>query len=97
MVQKRLNRCRKKTISLLQRHQKIALSVVAIGSISFVVLSWLLIDGRMLSFARDRPSLSDLLDQVSEDKDRQPKTSPLGSVPLAPQSRSWRSPLARQC
>ena len=97
MVQKRLNRCRKKTISLLQRHQKTALSAVAIGSISFVVLSWLLIDGRMLSFAGDRPSLLDLLDQVSEDKDRQRKTSPLGSVPLAPQSRSWRSPLARQC
>ena len=97
MVQNFLNRCREQPFSLLRRHQKTALSALAIGSIGFVVLGWSLIDGRILSFVFDRPSLVELLDQVSEDKGTERKPSPLGSVPVAPLSRSWRSPLARQC
>ena len=97
MVQNFLNRCREQPFSLLRRHQKTALSALAIGSIGFVVLGWSLIDGRILSFVFDRPSLLELLDQVSEDKGTERKPSPLGSVPVAPLSRSWRSPLARQC
>ena len=97
MVQNFLNRCREQPFSFLRRHQKTVLSAVAIGSVGLVGLGWLLIDGRMLWFAGDRPSLLELLDQVAEDKGARRKPSPLGSVPVAPLSRSWRSPLARQC
>jgi hypothetical protein len=97
MVQNFLNRYRQHARSLLLNHQRAAMSAVAVSSIGFVALGWLLIDGRMQSFAGDRPSLLELLDQVSEEKGRLRQKPPLGSVPLAPLSRSWRSPLARQC
>ena len=97
MVQHFLNRFRKQPFSLLRRHQTTALSAMAIGSIGVVVLGWLLIDGRMLSIPGNRPSLLELLDQVSDEGGAKRKTSSLGSIPVAPLSRSWRSPLARQC
>ena len=77
MVQNFLNRCLEQPFSLLRRHQKkVALSALAIGSIGFVVLGWSLIDGRILSFVFDRPSLLELLDEVSEDKGCLLYTSP---------------------
>ena len=81
----------------LRRHAGVTLTALAAGSFSLLLLAWLLMDQGERSIAGDRPSLLDLLDQVSGERGRQLEEKPAITPPMAPRSRSWSSPLARQC
>ncbi|BEV36220.1 peptidoglycan recognition protein family protein [Synechococcus sp. M16CYN] len=51
----------------------------------------------MRSLTDDRSILLELLDRVSNGGDHRLREAPSSSIPPAPLSRSWHSPLARQC
>lgn len=84
-------------LAVLRRHAGVTLTALAAGSFSLLLLAWLLMDQGERSIAGDRPSLLDLLDQVSGERGRQLEEKPAITPPMAPRSRSWSSPLARQC
>ena len=79
------------------RHRALSLTAAAAGSLTLVLISWLVIEQGEQSHAGDRPSLIELLDQVSGEQGRQLEEKPSSAPPMAPRARSWRSPLSRQC
>ncbi len=80
---------------LIRQHPLTAVGAVATGSLAVVLFSWVALDRSKQSHAGDRPSLMDLLEQVESDKNA--KSPPSVTSPRAPRSRSWTSPLAKQC
>lgn len=81
----------------LCRHSGVTLSALAAASLTLTLLGWLVVEHGGRSIAGDRPTLLDLLDQVSKEKGREVEENPTVNTPMAPRSRSWRSPLTRQC
>ena len=80
---------------LIRLHPRTAVAVAATGSLAVLLVSWVSLDRSKPSHAGDRPSLMDLLEQVESGKDI--KSPPAVDHPRAPRSRSWTSPLAKQC
>ena len=80
---------------LIRLHPRTAVAVAATGSLAVLLVSWVSLDRSKPSHASDRPSLRDLLEQVESGKDI--KWPPAVDHPRAPRSRSWTSPLAKQC
>ena len=97
MVPDSLNESLRGALAGLRRHAGVMLTALAAGSFSLLLLAWLLMDQGERSIAGDRPSLLELLDQVSGERGRQLEDKPVVTPPMAPRSRSWSSPLARQC
>ena len=81
----------------VEEHRGLSITAAAAGSLALGLLAWVVVDQGELSHAGVRPSLMELLDQVGQERGRQREDNPSSSVPLPPKSRSWRSPLARQC
>ena len=97
MVRDRLIRCLSGVWHRIQEHRALSITAAAAGSLALGLMGWVLLDQGGLSRAGVRPSLMELLDQVGGQRGRQREDNPSSSVPLPPKSRSWRSPLARQC
>ncbi|MAR07036.1 MAG: N-acetylmuramoyl-L-alanine amidase [Cyanobium sp. NAT70] len=79
------------------RHPLAIISAMSLGSLTLLFLGWFAADHLDYSHAGSRPSLLELLDQVSQEQGRQLESQPSNSAPKPPYSRSWTSPLARQC
>ena len=84
MVRDRLSRFCTGVWNRIEQHRPLAISVAAAGTLALGLTSWSLIDQGELS-------------PVGMERGRQREDNPSASVPLPPKSRSWRSPLARQC
>jgi len=84
MVRDRLSRFCTVVWNRVEQHRPLAISVAAAGALALGVTSWSLMEQGKLS-------------SVGMERGRQREDSPSASVPLPPKSRSWRSPLARQC
>ena len=84
MVRDRLSRFCTGLWNRVEQHRPLAISVAAAGSLALGLTSWSLMD-------------QDKLSSVGMERGRQREGNPSSSVPLPPKSRSWRSPLARQC
>ena len=97
MVRDRLIRCWSGLRNRVQEHRGLSITAAAAGSLALGLIGWVVVDQGELSHAGVRPSLMELLDQVGRERGRQREENPSSSVPLPPKSRSWRSPLARQC
>ena len=97
MVRDRLIHCLSVVWHRVQEQRALSITAAAAGSLALGLLGWVLVDQEGLSHAGVRPSLMELLDQVGRERGRQRKDNPSSSMPLPPKSRSWRSPLARQC
>ena len=97
MVPDSLNDSLRAVLAGFRRHCGVTLTALAAGSFSLLLLAWLLMDQGERSIAGDRPSLLDLLDQVSDERGQQLEDKPSVTPPMVPRSHSWRSPLARQC
>ena len=97
MVRDRLIRCLSSVRLRVQEHRALSITAAAAGSLALGLMGWVLVDQGGLSHAGVRPSLMELLDQVGRERGRQREDNPSSSVPFPPKSRSWRSPLARQC
>ena len=54
----------------IHRHRALSLTAAAAGSLTLVLISWLVIEQGEQSHAGDRPSLIELLDQVSGEQGR---------------------------
>lgn len=80
---------------LILQHPRAAVGALATSSLAVVLLSGVALERSKQSHAGDRPSLMELLQQVESDKDAKP--APAFQSQRAPVSRSWTSPLARQC
>jgi N-acetylmuramoyl-L-alanine amidase len=97
MVPDPLNRRLSGVLKMIGRHPGALLSALAAGALTLVLVTWLGGEQGERSHAGDRPSLLELLDQVSKERGRQLEDAPLDTAPQAPRARSWTSPLARQC
>ena len=84
MVRDRLSRCWSGVLNRVEQHRSLAISGAAAGALALGLTGWLLMDQGELS-------------PVVIERGRQREDNPSASVPLPPKSRSWRSPLARQC
>ena len=84
MVRDRLSRFCAGVWNRVEQHRPLAISVAAAGTLALGLSSWSLMDQEKLS-------------PVGMERGRQREGNPSASVSLAPKSRSWRSPLARQC
>jgi len=84
MVRDRLSRFCTGVWNRVEQHRPLVISVAAAGSLALGLTSWSLMD-------------QDKLSSVRMERGRQREDNPSASVPLPPKSRSWRSPLARQC
>ena len=81
--------------SALVRQPLVLVAVISGSSLMLLFLGWLAADQRDLSHAGSRPSLLELLDQVSKEKaDHRGGSIQHVTVHCG---RSWTSPLARQC
>ena len=83
--------------SALIRQPLVLVAVISSGSLTLLFLGWLLADQRDHSLASSRPSLLELLDQVSKERGKTLEDDPSNTPPNPPRARSWTSPLARQC
>ena len=97
MVPDPLNRRLSDVLKIIGRYPGALLSALAAGALTLVLVTWLGGEQGERSHAGDRPSLLELLDQVSKERGRQLEDAPLDTAPQAPRARSWTSPLARQC
>ena len=68
----------------VEQHRPLSIGVAAAGTLALGLTSWSLMEPGKLS-------------SVEMERGRQREDNPSASVPLPPKSRSWRSPLARQC
>ncbi|AHF63647.1 N-acetylmuramoyl-L-alanine amidase, family 2 [Synechococcus sp. WH 8109] len=84
MVRDRLSHFCTSVWNRVELHRPLAISVAAAGTLALGLTSLLLMDQGELS-------------PVGIERGRQREDNPSSSVPLPPKSRSWRSPLARQC
>ena len=84
MVRDRLSRCWSGVLNRVNEHRPLAISVAAAGALALGLTGWMLMDQEELS-------------PVVMERGRQREDNPSSSLPLPPKSRSWRSPLARQC
>ncbi len=84
MVRDRLSRFCTGVWNRIEQHRPLAISVAAAGTLALGLTSWSLMDQGKLS-------------PMGMERGRQREDNPSASVPLPPKSRSWRSPLARQC
>ena len=84
MVRDRLSRCWSGVLNRVNEHRPLAISVAAAGALALGLTGWVLMDQEELS-------------PVVMERGRQREDNPSSSLPLPPKSRSWRSPLARQC
>ncbi len=84
MVRDRLSRFCTGVWNRVEQHRPLAISVAAAGTLALGLTSWSLMEQGKLS-------------PVGMERGRQRENNPSSSVPLPPKSRSWRSPLARQC
>lgn len=84
MVRDRLSRCLSGVLNRVEQHRSLAISGAAVGALALGLTGWLLMDQGELS-------------PVVIERGRQREDNPSSSLPLPPKSRSWRSPLARQC
>ena len=84
MVRDRLSRFCTGVWNRVEQHRPLAISVAAAGTLALGLTSWSLMEQGKLS-------------SVGMERGRQRENNPSSSVPLPPKSRSWRSPLARQC
>lgn len=84
MVRDRLSRCWSGVLNRVNEHRSLAISVAAAGALALGLTGWVLMDQGELS-------------PVVMERGRQREDNPSSSLPLPPKSRSWRSPLARQC
>ena len=84
MVRDRLGRCWSGVLNRVNEHRPFAISVAAAGALALGLTGWMLMDQEELS-------------PVVMERGRQREDNPSSSLPLPPKSRSWRSPLARQC
>ena len=84
MVRDRLSRFYTGVWNRVEQHRPLAISVAVAGTLAVGLTSWSLMDQGKLS-------------SVGMERGRQREDNPSASVPLPPKSRSWRSPLARQC
>ena len=82
--------------STLIRQPLVLVAVISGSSLMLLFLGWLAADQRDLSHAGSRPSLLELLDQVSKEKEIH-RGGSIQYPPGPPRARSWTSPLARQC
>ena len=84
MVRDRLSRCWSGVLNRVNEHRPLAISVAAAGALALGLTGWMLMDQEELS-------------PVVMERGRQREDNPSSSLPLPTKSRSWRSPLARQC
>ncbi|MGB1197240.1 MAG: N-acetylmuramoyl-L-alanine amidase [Synechococcus sp.] len=84
MVRDRLSRCLSGVLNRVEQHRSLAISGAAVGALALGLTGWLLMDQGELS-------------PVVIERGRQREDNPSSSLPLPPKSRSWQSPLARQC
>jgi N-acetylmuramoyl-L-alanine amidase len=84
MVRNRLNSFCTGVWNRVEQHRPLAISFAAAGTLALGLTSWTLMEQRKLS-------------SVEMERGRQREDNPSVSVPFPPKSRSWRSPLARQC
>ena len=84
MVRDRLGRCWSGVLNRVEQHRSLAISGAAVGALALALTGWMLMDQGEVS-------------PVVIERGRQRQDNPSSSVPLPPKSRSWRSPLARQC
>ena len=84
MVRDRLSRFCTGVWNRVEQHRPLAISVAAAGTLALGLTSWSLMEQGKLS-------------SVGMERGRQREDTPSASEPLPPKSRSWRSPLARQC
>ena len=84
MVRDRLIRLCTRVWNRVEQQRPLSISVAAAGTLVLGLTSWSLMDQGKLS-------------SVRMERGRQREDNPSASVPLPPKSRSWRSPLARQC
>ena len=84
MVRDRLSRCCSGVWNRVEQHRSLAISGAAAGALALALTGWVLMDQGEVS-------------PVVMERGRQREDNPSSSVPLPPKSRSWRSPLARQC
>ena len=80
---------------LILQHPRAAVGALATSSLAVVLFSGVALERSKQPHAGDRPSLMELLQQLESDKDAKP--APAFQSQRAPVSRSWTSPLARQC
>ena len=84
MVRDRLSRFCTGVWNRVEQHRPLSIGVAAAGTLALGLTSWSLMEQGKLS-------------SVGMERGRQREDNPSASVPLPPISRSWRSPLARQC
>ena len=84
MVRDRLSRFCTGVWNRVEQHRPLSIGVAAAGTLALGLTSWSLMEQGKLS-------------SVGMERGRQREDNPSASVPLPPKSRSWRSPLARQC
>ncbi|MCB4406638.1 N-acetylmuramoyl-L-alanine amidase [Synechococcus sp. MU1642] len=84
MVRDRLSPCWSGVLNRVNEHRSLAISVAAAGALALGLTGWVLMDQEELS-------------PVVMERGRQREDNPSSSLPLPPKSRSWLSPLARQC
>ena len=84
MVRDRLSRFCTGVWNRVEQNRPLAISIAAAGTLALGLTSWSLMEQEKLS-------------PVGIERGRQREDNPSASVPLPPKSRSWRSPLARQC
>ena len=84
MVRDRLSRCWSGVLNRVNEYRSLAISFAAAGALALGLTGWMLMDQEELS-------------PVVMERGRQREDNPSSSLPLPPKSRSWRSPLARQC
>ena len=84
MVRDRLSRFCTGVWIRVEQHRPLSIGVAATGTLALGLTSWSLMEqGKLSSVVMERGRLRE--------------NNPSSSVPLPPKSRSWRSPLARQC
>ena len=84
MVRDRLSRCWSGVLNRVNENRSLAISIAATGALALGLAGWVLMDQEELS-------------PVVMERGRQREDNPSSSLPLPLKSRSWRSPLARQC
>jgi N-acetylmuramoyl-L-alanine amidase len=84
MVRDRLSRFCTGVWNSVEQHRPLSIGIAAAGTLALGLTSWSLMEKGKLT-------------PVGMERGRQRENNPSSSVPLPPKSRSWRSPLARQC
>ena len=84
MVRDRLSRFCTGVWNRVEQHRPLSIGVAAAGTLALGLTSWSFMEQGKLS-------------SVGMERGRQREDNLSASVPLPPKSRSWRSPLARQC